>query len=185
MTTDQTNVKENTSSMLPWARGLDGAKAVKAQALVYEDVDGNKKEELYLELQLKDPVSNTLKAHADSCYLTMSESKCTLRVPLYSEEMKFFYDNWEDYYYLPEEDTAIHVSVAEFVSRPNRKKATPATCYTKVEGRFLQEWEPVMTPVFKRSYADRSMFFEVTPELKTDRAALTEYAISVIHHILG
>lgn len=177
--------KENNSSMSPWKKALEGAKAVKAQALVYEDIDGGKSEELYLELQLQEPVSNTLKAHADSCYLAMSDTKCTLRVPLFSEEMKYFYDNWEDYYYLPDEDTAIHVSVAEFVSRPNRKKATPSTCYTKVEGRFLREWEELFTPVFKRSHDDKALYFEVTDELKTDRAALAEYAVSVIRHILG
>lgn len=42
-----------------------------------------------------------------------------------------------DYYYLPEEDTAIHRSVAQFVDRSKRIKATPDTCYVNREGIFL------------------------------------------------
>lgn len=58
-------------------------------------------------------------------------------LPLYSGELKYFYPNPSDYYYLPLEDCAMHKSVASFVEKEYRKKATAATCYTKKEGVFL------------------------------------------------
>ncbi len=60
-----------------------------------------------------------------------------LFLPLYSGELKYFYPNPADYYYLPLEDCAMHKSVASFVEKEYRKKATAATCYTKKTGAFL------------------------------------------------
>lgn len=58
-------------------------------------------------------------------------------LPIYSGELKYFYPNPADYYYLPLEDCAMHKSVASFVEKEYRKKATAATCYTKKNGAFL------------------------------------------------
>lgn len=61
----------------------------------------------------------------------------SLTLPMYQGELKFFYPNPADYYYLPLEDCAMHKSVASFVEKEYRKKATAATCYTKKTGAFL------------------------------------------------
>ncbi len=61
----------------------------------------------------------------------------TLMLPLFQGELKHFYPNPADYYYLPTEDCAMHKSVASFVEKEFRKKATAATCYTKKTGTFL------------------------------------------------
>ena len=58
-------------------------------------------------------------------------------LPIFSGELKYFYPNPADYYYLPLEDCAMHKSVASFVEKEYRKKATAATCYTKKSGAFL------------------------------------------------
>lgn len=58
-------------------------------------------------------------------------------LPVYSGELKYFYPNPADYYYLPLEDCAMHKSVASFVEKEYRKKATAATCYTKKTGAFV------------------------------------------------
>lgn len=58
-------------------------------------------------------------------------------LPVYFGELKYFYPNPADYYYLPLEDCAMHKSVASFVEKEYRKKATAATCYTKKTGTFL------------------------------------------------
>lgn len=60
-----------------------------------------------------------------------------LFLPIFSGELKYFYPNPADYYYLPLEDCAMHKSVASFVEKEYRKKATAATCYTKKTGAFL------------------------------------------------
>lgn len=78
--------------------------------------------------------------------LVLDGQRCTLTVPLYRGFLKYFYPNPKDYYYLPNEDMAVHRSVAEFVEKEYRQKATAATCYTKKEGTFL----PCLTPYCKK-----------------------------------
>lgn len=74
--------------------------------------------------------------------LSLQESTGTLTVPLFYNTLKFFFEPYRDYYYLPQEDTAIHKSVAQFVDPAFRQKATPSTCYTKKEGDFFPSLSP-------------------------------------------
>jgi len=79
-----------------------------------------------------------------SIIITLSKNgQVTVLLPLYFGELKYFYPNPSDYYYLPLEDYAIHKSVAAFVKKEYRKKATAATCYTKKTWTFV--------PLFLRS----------------------------------
>lgn len=60
-----------------------------------------------------------------------------LTIPRRHGELKMFFPNYRDYYYLPAEDTAMHKSVAEFVDREYRVKATRETAYIRHTGSFL------------------------------------------------
>ena len=60
-----------------------------------------------------------------------------IRIPVFLGELKHYYEDYENYFYLPEEDWAIHKSVGCFVEKSHRKKATAKTCYIKKEGVFL------------------------------------------------
>ena len=63
-----------------------------------------------------------------SGYLLRAEgNQLTLRLPLYRGTLKYFYPNYRDYFYLPDEDCAIHKSVGEYVDKAHRTKATAAT----------------------------------------------------------
>lgn len=84
--------------------------------------------------------------------LTLDKTVCTLTLPLYQGVLKYFYANPKDYFYLPEEDMAVHKSIAEFVEKDFRQKATAATCYTKTEGRFL----PSLTPYVRRKKTEEA-----------------------------
>lgn len=46
--------------------------------------------------------------------------------------VRHYYPNAKDYYYLPVEDRAIHKSLASFVSKEYKQKATADTCYEKL-----------------------------------------------------
>lgn len=69
--------------------------------------------------------------------LTLEHSLGLLTIPCVHEELKYFIPDYKNYYYLPEEDTAIHSSVAEFVDKAHRKAATAATCYVRKTGDFI------------------------------------------------
>ena len=120
----------------------------------------------------------------EGCYFKAEGSEATLRVPLYETELKYFYSNYKDYYYLPQEDVAIHKSLAEFVDKAHREKATAANCYTKKTGQFLREWDLCFAPFFKNDYEDNSFFFDLNENMKKSRFAMSLYASHVIAHIL-
>ena len=59
----------------------------------------------------------------------------------FTGELKTFFKDYKDYYYLPAEDTAIHKSVGEFVDKKARVQATARTAYIKKTGSFLPVYD--------------------------------------------
>lgn len=64
-------------------------------------------------LSLPTPLPVPVSLSVGSCYFKGENDTATLKVPLIEEELKYFYANYKDYYYLPEEDVALHKSVAD------------------------------------------------------------------------
>lgn len=159
-------------------------RARKVQANYYEDYDGRKKTEVYMKLELPVALPSSLSGNLDNCYFKIVGNEATLRVPLYETELKYYYSNYKDYYYLPHEDMAIHKSIASFVDKAYREKATPENCYTKKEGQYLLEWDLVFAPFFKTDYEDKRFFFDLNENMKKSRFAMSLYACHVIAHVL-
>ncbi len=116
----------------------------------------------------------------DLFYLNAHDKSALLTVLVYEGELKYFYDNYRDYYYLPEEDTAIHKSLALFVDKEFRQKAKPSNCYTRKQGVFAPLYDPILSPVFKQSLQDKLSFIEVHTDFLLQEKNLELY----IHHIL-
>ncbi len=171
-----------------YMEGLEGSlpvRAVKVSANRYKDYNGNEKSEVFMKLRLPFELPSSLAGNMDGCYFKSEGGEATLRVPLYETELKYFYSNYKDYYYLPQEDMAIHKSLAEFVDKDFREKARPENCYTKRQGQYLMEWDLVFAPFFKRDYGDKSFFFDLNENMKKSRFAMSLYACHVIAHILN
>lgn len=155
----------------------------KVQANYYNDMNGDRHQELIMKLSLPSPLPRALSGTADGCYFKGEGTEGTLRVPLYEEEMKYFYSNYKNYYYLPDEDTAIHKSVASYVDKKHRVQATAKNCYTRKLSTYLPQWDILFQPFFKRSYDDRNVFFELTEEMKKERPLFAQYAGHIINMI--
>lgn len=155
-------------------------KVTKVQANYYQDIKQKQCSEMLMNLKLPTALPTELSYGANGCYFTCYGEDGTLRVPIYEGELKYFYSNYKDYYYLPKEDIAIHKSVASFVDKNYRQQATARNCYTRKISSYLPQWDNLFTPFFKKDYDDKSLFFELTDELKTKRDVFSLYA----HHIL-
>lgn len=155
-------------------------KAKKVQANYYTDFAGNRRQELIMTLALPSPLPLPLSASIGGCYFKSEDDTANLKVPIYEEELKYYYANYKDYYYLPTEDVALHKSVGGFVDKEHRLQATAATCYTRKASLYLPQWELLFTPFFKRDYKSKELFFELTDELKKDRQAFSIYAKHVL-----
>lgn len=61
----------------------------------------------------------------------------TIEIPIHFGEYKYYFFDYKNYYYLPIEDMAIHQSIAEFVDRSHKKKATLQTSYQRSCDAFI------------------------------------------------
>ncbi len=108
-----------------------------------------------------------------------------LSISVYEGELKYFYSNYKDYYYLPAEDYAIHKSVASYVDKNYRKKASPSNCYTRKQGIFAPQHEPLITPCFKMNYTDKLSFLEVHTDFLLQEENLERYVVHMLQNLLS
>lgn len=102
-------------------------------------------------------------------------SEAILRVPCFHGELKYFFDNYKDYYYLPCEDTVIHKSIGEYVDKNYRENAKANNCYIKKSGTFLPQKGCFFTPVFREEFKDKITFFEVTEDFLSNPSKVLLY----------
>jgi len=125
----------------------------------------------------------TGKISGEELYYQGIEDLKKLNVPIYEEELKYFYANYKDYYYLPTEDVALHKSIASFVDKDYRIQACASNCYTRKISRFLPQWKILMEPFFKREYKSKDLFFELTDDIKKNRELFSIYASHILNEM--
>jgi len=121
----------------------------------------------------------------DLTHLTAFDKTATLTIHIYEGELKYFYDNYKDYYYLPAEDTAIHKSLAQFVDKEYRTKAKPSNCYTKKQGIFAPQYEMIIKPCFKNGYQDKLSFLEIHTDFLLQEENLEQYVSHLLSHLIS
>ncbi len=136
-------------------------------------------ESLSASFLLKEPVPKPVASQLDLYSLKLEADCLSLTVPILKGTLLHFFPNWKDYYYLPEEDMAIHKSVASFVNKAHRVKASAATCYIKKEGSYLPQKTAQFQPSFRISYKDKREYFEAE-RLRDQPEAITEYLRSLL-----
>ena len=113
-------------------------------------------------------------------------------------ELKHFYKDYHNYYYLPKEDRAIHKSVGCYVERQYRRTAKASTCYVKKEGIFLPlpkvqkhfgiqienyPYEKAF-PVYKKEYKELRRFAEFDDIFSEKNVGIAAYLRDVIKELL-
>lgn len=116
------------------------------------------KELLHITLYGKHQIQPSLSYSLEGISCLFEKEKAFLEIPVCHMEARYFYENYKDYYYLPTEDRAIHKSVASFVEKEFRQKATKETCYTKKEALFLPLFLPDKKSARKECLEDCSSF---------------------------
>lgn len=158
-------------------------KVVAAKANTYPDASGGERKELVLTARPTSKIPSHISGSAKGCFFAAEDEEVVIKVPVYDKELKYFYSNYKDYYYLPEEDVALHKSVASFVDKEHRVQAKASNCYTRRRSEYLPEWEPVITPFFKEDYESKDLYFELTDEIKKNRELFSGYASHILTFI--
>lgn len=153
---------------------------VSCRTNTYKTYEGIPESEWILELRADLPLPKPLSFQKNNIYLTGQGRQVKLRTRLYQGELKYFYSNYKDYYYLPTEDMAIHKSVASYVDKEHRRQASAADCYSKKSGCFLSQFQEIFSPALRQEYRDKISYFELTEDFATSAEALKKYALHLL-----
>lgn len=99
--------------------------------------EDTKKQSIVISLSGDYYLNKLISISHSNIHFSFEKGNIQIRVPVKTMEARFFYENYKDYYYLPGEDCAMHKSVAEYVEKEYRMKATKETCYMKKTASFL------------------------------------------------
>lgn len=93
--------------------------------------------------------------------LCLEDGRFVLNIPVVTEELKLFYPDYKNYFYLPAEDSAIHKSLGSFLNSSYREKCKADNCYTRHALEFIplageiKKNDVIPFRVFKRYYSDK------------------------------
>ena len=147
---------------------------------VYTDYDGLPQKELIFLLENDVPVPKRVSYNLGEFYLICNGKDSKLSVRLFEGELKYFLENYKDYYYLPEEDIAVRKEVAGSVDKAYRKNATASTCYIKKDSIYLPQYQQIVEPVFYKERKDKVSYFELSDDFIDSNQMLHQY----LDHIL-
>ncbi len=165
-----------------------------------QDIKTQNGQELTVKIKIKNELPLSVKIgleNSTSFFFKDNHIICTL---LYQEkEMKYYYSNYKDYYYLPKEDKAVHKSIGQYVDSSHRKKATASTCYTKKDSYFFHIPEPAKKyglqilketynpyPTYREDYSDKINYIsldDLIPE-NGDLSTLEQYIKDLLKEVL-
>lgn len=115
-----------------------------------------------------------------ACCIELFQDQAVVTLYCLPLNLYHFFPDYRNYYYLPEEDTAIHKSVASFVDASHREKAKAKNCYVKKQGIFLPQAKEHYQPSFQRCYKDCVSWFEYRPQMKEDPDLVSEYVHALV-----
>lgn len=165
------------TSLFSYQKLLDGCYAVSSIALTEDNC-------ICFTLALQSPVPVSFRVLEYGIELVGNDSACTLRIPLFEGTLKYYIENYKDYYYLPYEDTVVHKSIAASMDKDYRTRATRDNCYIKKTALFLPQFDALYLPVFKNDRKDSISFLECTDERLMDEVFLSSYTQHIVKSLI-
>ncbi len=130
-------------------------------------------------IRLRSAVPVPVKNRHGLAGIELAGNQGRMTVPGYTGTLKYFYEDYKNYYYLPDEDEAIHQSVAVYVDKSHRRRATRENCYTKKSGFFLPQPQILFAPAYRETAAASTQYFE-WETIRNDPERLHRYLESLL-----
>ena len=125
----------------------------------YKTYSGEEKKEIIITCSHSLYFPADFKSNNNGIYISFScNGTISLRLPVETMELKLFYKDTANYYYLPAEDRCIHKSIANAVDPKYREKAKKANCYTKHYGEYIECFTCDVNHVFKTDYKSKQCY---------------------------
>lgn len=138
----------------------------------YCDFSGAKCEEVIFtyRVSLKLPVSFIAKTESMYVRFDHKDGRLSIRLPIITDDMKIYFDDYRDYCYIPEEDRAILKTIAITLPKDRYQRATRQNCYQRVSGKFLKQPSDLFRPVLKTSLKDKRRYFRFPDSFQKETA---------------
>lgn len=164
--------------IIPLLDVLDGTETCSFKAII------NGK---YLEISCTIPYASGVNCvyNGDLFKLKCTSDSLILTVDILSAELKHYFPGYKDYYYLPGEDEAIHKSVAQFVDKDRKCKATASTCYVRKESLFLPQRGLCILPAYSYLPNDKIKFFELNDDFLESQDKINAYAVHLLQNVVA
>lgn len=137
-------------------------------------------DEMIFSCLLEKALPQRISMNYEGFYMTAYGKSLKIRVPVLTGELRFFFPNYKDYYYLPSEDMAVHKSVASYVDKDYRVQAKAATCYIRKSGTFLPQFTERGDYSFRNNYNDKISYFELSDTFLNDSGRIHQYLLDII-----
>lgn len=134
-----------------------------------------------LEPSVKMPVTLNFSL-SDHLSLTIRE-RIRIKGNLKQDELKYFFSDYKNYFYIEEKDEAMHKSIANFLPANKRKKAKASNCYTKHQNTYLPLVNNDHFKCFKSEYKSKEYYTPV--QLFQEQTGVVQYAHHVLAHLLS
>ena len=148
---------------------------------VYRDVNGIEETELLITYESAEEAPEKIMLFKDPFCLFYHGYTLKLRIPVLHTEMKRFFDNYKDYYYLPKEDMCVLKSAAGSVDPAYRENAKKETCYIRYRGFFIPRLS-VNSECFRKDYKS-SLCYQVYSPSQITPDVCDELGASVVSYL--
>ncbi len=132
---------------------------------------------------LKHPLFFPISCKTDYCDLQLDGRDGILLLKSVFDSRKFFFSDYKNYFYLPEEDHAIHKSVGIYVDPDHRCKASKSNCYEKKEDYFFYQPKDILSPAFRLTYKDADSWIQKKVLKEASFQKLSELCKAYLSHL--
>lgn len=117
--------------------------------------------------------------------ITVSHDSAAIHLKIIEDELKLFFPNYRDYFYLPSENRIIHKSLGAFIDRELREKATSENCFEPRTDRFVLAPKGASKYEFSKTSKDKQKFMPCSLIQKDDSSnEAYEYAKAFFQMIM-
>lgn len=138
--------------------------------------------ELYFTIPDRQALPKRILFQSNDIFLNIMETEGFISIPVKNDTLFHFFSDYRNYYYLPNEDMAIHKSVATYVEPANRIKATRNNCYVKKNDGFIpcSKEDEALFYLFSNTYNDKQQYIRTTDLLDAPPSLQQQYIIHII-----
>ena len=114
------------------------------------------------------PFPKPVRARFDFADILLEENKAVIKLPVYTGNLRHYFPDYKNYYYLPDEGTIIHKSLGEFVDRDHRENAVKENCFLEKTCSYIQLPGSKKDSYLKKGLKDKTLYIELPEDVNDE-----------------